>query len=78
MHFKLKELLKTLSIQGGALVSSADCSEMEIADAQGRGDWYVDEDGMGFVLRMPEWHQRRCSHARGTKVQANPLALGSG
>ena len=25
----------------------------EIADARVRGDWWVDENGMGFVLRLP-------------------------
>jgi len=70
LDWKLLELLKTMSIQGGCLVSSADCSEMEIADAQVRGDWYVTEGGMGYVLRLPEWLKQNCRFARGSTAAA--------
>lgn len=52
------ELIQKLVEQGGAIVSSGDCSEMEIADARARGDFYVDENGMGFVLRLRRWLER--------------------
>lgn len=49
------ELLRRLVENGGAIVSSGDCSTLEIADARARGDFYVDEGGLGYVLRMKAW-----------------------
>lgn len=49
------ELLARLVERGGAIVSSGSCSEMEIADARVRGDFYVDGNGLGYVLRMKKW-----------------------
>lgn len=40
---------------GGALVSSGDCSEMEIAIAKTCGRFAARDDGMGFVRRPKEW-----------------------
>lgn len=42
---KLLNLLKT----GGKVVSSAHCSELEIAQAQSCGRMFIDQDGFGFV-----------------------------
>lgn len=52
------ELLARLAKEGGCIVSSGSCSQMEIADAQARGDFYVDEQGIGFVLRSKAWLDR--------------------
>ncbi len=49
--------LKRLRVDRGAIVSSADCSTMEIAFAQKERRWYVDEDGMGYVMRMKPWRE---------------------
>jgi hypothetical protein len=49
--------LKRLRTDRGAIVSSADCTTMEIAFAQKEKRWYVDEDGMGYVIRMKEWRE---------------------
>ncbi len=48
-------LIDQLVKEGGAIVSSGDCSEMEIADARATGRFAVRDDGMGFVLRSKEW-----------------------
>lgn len=53
-----KGLLDKLVREGGCIVSSGDCSELEIADARVRGDFYVDETGFGYVLRMKQWLDR--------------------
>lgn len=47
--------LARLATQGGVIVSSSECSEMEIADARARDDFYVDADGLGYVLRLKRW-----------------------
>lgn len=52
------ELLARMVANGGAIVSTGVCSEMEIADAHVRGDIYVDEHGLGYVLRMKKWLDR--------------------
>ncbi|MDP1580990.1 MAG: hypothetical protein Q8M02_11970 [Candidatus Didemnitutus sp.] len=49
-----KQLIEQLISDGGAIVSSADCSEVEIADAQAAGRFSV-EDSLGFVRRTKEW-----------------------
>lgn len=48
-------LLKRLVEYGGAVVSSGECTEMEIADARARGDFYVDDKGLGYVRRLQIW-----------------------
>lgn len=60
----MEELLRKLRENGGCIVSSADCNEIEIADAKARGDWWVD-DGFGYVLRLPEWLASHSRYARG-------------
>ena len=45
------EFMKRLSVERGAIVSSADCSEMEIAFARSENRFYVDGDSLGYVLR---------------------------
>jgi hypothetical protein len=49
------DILTALIDERGAIVSSADCSEMEITFARSEGRFYVDNAGFGFVLRMREW-----------------------
>ncbi len=48
-------LLKRIVDYGGAVVSSGECTEMEIADARARGDFYVDAKGLGYVRRHQLW-----------------------
>ncbi len=50
-----EELIEKLGLTGGAIVSSSSCSTMEIADARVRGDLYVDEHGLGYILRSKKW-----------------------
>lgn len=49
------QLIDQLVTEGGAIVTSGECSEMEIADAQATGRFSVREDGIGFVRRYSEW-----------------------
>ena len=49
------QLIDQLVTEGGAIVSTGDCSEMEIVNAQAHGRFSVREDGMGFVRRTKEW-----------------------
>lgn len=53
-----EELIRKLAIDGGCIVSSGDCSSLEIADAQATNRMYVDDDGLGFILRPKEWLAR--------------------
>lgn len=46
-----EELLDQLAAFGGYIVSSGDCSEMEIAHARAEGRMYVNEQGLGFIRR---------------------------
>jgi hypothetical protein len=46
-----EKLADDLAVLRGAAVSSADCSAMEIAQAQACGRLYVNAAGLGFVLR---------------------------
>jgi|APSaa5957512535_1039671.scaffolds.fasta_scaffold64314_2 hypothetical protein len=50
-----EEMFNKLASEGGAIVSSGRCSEMEIANARARGDFFVDKDGLGYVLRLKKW-----------------------
>jgi len=50
-----RELLNALNCERGAIVSSADCCEMEIAFARTDGRFFVDDDGIGYVLRLKDW-----------------------
>lgn len=49
------QALAALVDEQGALVSSADCSNLEIEFARTAGRFFVDEAGFGFVLRMRDW-----------------------
>jgi len=49
------QLLDQVTVKGGAIVSSGDCSEMEIADARANGRFAVMDDGQGFVRRTKDW-----------------------
>jgi len=49
------KLLEMLSLYGGAIVSSGECSNMEISDAHANGRLAVMGDGCGYVLRSKEW-----------------------
>ena len=52
----VNQLISQLVTEGGAIVSSGDCSQMEIVDAQAHGRFASrDLDGMGFVRRTKEW-----------------------
>lgn len=46
-----RNFLHRLKAERGAIVSSGDCSAIEIAEAQACRRFYVDEDGYGYVLR---------------------------
>ena len=48
---ELKDLLNKLAIDGGTIVCSSECSEMEIAIAKSCNKMYVDNDGIGYVWR---------------------------
>ena len=61
----MEKLLALLAAEGGCIVSSADCHEIEIAEARARGDFWVDDDGLGYVRRLPEWLSRHSRYARG-------------
>lgn len=61
----MNQLFGKLRTSGGCIVSSGDCSTLEIADAQARGDFTADADGFGFVLRPHAWLQKHSRFARG-------------
>lgn len=51
----LSQLLDQLMSDGGAIVSSNSCSEIELADANAHGRFAVNADGFGFVRRPQKW-----------------------
>lgn len=51
----MKKLFDKLASEGGCIVSSNECTEMEIADANIRGDFFVDDEGLGYVRRTQKW-----------------------
>lgn len=51
----LKFLQRLASEQNGAIVSSNACSEMEIANARATDRFFVDNEGLGYVLRTHKW-----------------------
>jgi hypothetical protein len=53
------DFLNRLAENGGAIVSSGDCSEVEIVRAQLRDNFYCNERGLGFVLRTADWLESR-------------------
>lgn len=48
-----KEFLNLLAYLGGSIVSSNNCTEIEISTAREEHRMLVDEDGMGFIY-IPE------------------------
>jgi hypothetical protein len=75
------QLIDQLVTEGGAIVSSGECSEMEIADAQATGRFSVREDGMGFVRRYAEWlalqlEREQTNNARLEKARENAVLAG--
>ena len=60
----INQLFDKLKSNGGCIVSSGDCSTMEIADAQARGDFTADDGGFGYVLRPHAWLQKHSRFAR--------------
>lgn len=56
IDFKImEEFFRQLKENGGAIVSTKDCSETEIYFARAEGRMFVCEDGCGFVLRSQKW-----------------------
>lgn len=51
----MEELLQKLKDDGGAIVTSNECTVFEIAGARADGRMFVDKDGIGFVLRPQIW-----------------------
>lgn len=49
--------LQKLSTEYGAIVSSGICSEMEIANARATDRFFVDNEGLGYVLRTQKWRE---------------------
>jgi len=49
------QLLNQLITDGGGIVSSNECSEMEIANAKATGRFAVDAECFGYVRRTKEW-----------------------
>lgn len=49
--FKAKKMEKLFNLlrNGGRIISSAHCTEYQIAQAQACGRMYIDKDGFGFV-----------------------------
>jgi hypothetical protein len=71
----IDQLINQLAAEGGAIVTSGECSEMEIADAQATGRFAVREDGIGFVRRYAEWLalqlEREKLHRQPTAIAAD-------
>jgi len=51
----LTQIINQLASDGGAIVSSNACSDIELADARVTGRFTVDENGFGYVRRTQEW-----------------------
>jgi hypothetical protein len=51
----IPDMLEALGVDRGCVVSSADCCEIEIADARLHGRFFVEDDGCGYVMRPREW-----------------------
>jgi len=54
----ITQFLEALCRERGAIVSSNDCSEIEIVYARACNRFYVDSNGLGYVLRTQAW---RCA-----------------
>jgi len=49
MNEQIQAMLDRLGKEGGIIMSSHECSNLEIAQAQAGGNFYVDDDMYGFV-----------------------------
>ena len=49
MNKQIQAMLDRLGKEGGIIVSSHECSNLEIAQAQANNNFYVDDDMYGFV-----------------------------
>ncbi len=67
------QLMNQLVTEGGAIVTSGECSEMEIADAQATGRFSVREDGIGFVRRYAEWLAIQSDRQRSNKAMSDEI-----
>lgn len=54
-----KKLFNKLVTYGGAIVSSNECSSLEISEARSGDRFFVDGDGYGFVWRTSDWLKTR-------------------
>lgn len=54
-----KKLFDKVATYGGAIVSSNECSSLEITDAREGDRFFVDGDGYGFVWRTNDWLKTR-------------------
>ena len=63
----MEKLFKKLAHEGGCIVSSADCGQLEIAEARVRGDMFVTEGGLGYIRRLPGWLKKHSRYARGAE-----------
>ncbi len=68
MPTELKRMLEDLAVRGGCIVSTADCSELEITNAKQRGDLWVDGDGQGYIHRLPSWLKAHDPYCRSSVV----------
>lgn len=50
-----QQLIKELINNGGAIVRSDVASVMEITNAQATNRFATNEEGIGLILRYPEW-----------------------
>jgi len=55
----MERFLEKLAAKGGAIVSSNECSEIEIADARLTDRFFVDANEYGYVWRTAEWLKTR-------------------
>lgn len=53
----VSELAGALMDERGAVVCSGDCDVIELAAARREGRFFVDDDGLGYVLRPKGWRE---------------------
>lgn len=70
----MKDMFEKVKTDGGCIVSSGDCCDMEIASARARGDFYVDEAGFGYVRRLNAWLIKHSRYARGATDSCEHLS----
>lgn len=47
-----EEFLATLALRGGSIVSTSACTDLEIVAAANDGRLFINNHGVGFVLRL--------------------------